>query len=62
MFIARAIRSIVSLVALIFALASAGTIVEMTYDMAVNAGAESKRGFLSISKLNAQLLGHESQR
>ena len=57
MFIARAFRSIVNLVLLIAALASMGSLAEMTYDLAVNAGHESKKGFLSISKLNAQLLG-----
>jgi hypothetical protein len=61
MFVARVFRSIVNLVALIFALASVGTLAEMTYDLAVHAGQESKKGFLSISKLNTQLLGSKSQ-
>lgn len=62
MFVAKAVRSIVNLVLLIFALASMGTLAEMTYDLAVNAGQESKKGFLSISKLNAQLLGSKVER
>ena len=61
MFVARVFRSIVNLVALVFVLASFGALTEMTYDLAVQAGQESKKGFLSISKLNAQLLGSKSQ-
>jgi hypothetical protein len=62
MFVARTFRSIVNLVLLIAALASMGSLAEMTYDLAVNAGQESKRGFLSISKLNAQLLSPKVER
>lgn len=60
MFIARIIRSIFNLVLIIATLVSLGSLAEMTYDMAVHAGKESKRGFLSISKLNDQLLGSKS--
>ena len=53
----RMINSILNFVLIIAALVSMGSLAEMTYDLAVNAGRESKQGFLSISKLNHQLLG-----
>ena len=56
MFIVRALKSVFNMVLLIATLASLGTLAEMTYDMANNAADESKRGFLSISELNRQLL------
>lgn len=56
MFLARIIRSILNLVILIATLVTMGSLAEMTYDMAVNAGKESRRGFLSIAALNKQLL------
>jgi hypothetical protein len=62
MFVARVFRSIVNLVALIFALASVATLGDLTYKLAVHASQESKKGFLSISKFNAQLLGQDSKR
>lgn len=61
MFIARIVRSIFDLVVIITTLVSFGSLAEMTYDFAVHAGKESKRGFLSISKLNEQLLGSKSE-
>jgi hypothetical protein len=59
MIVIRAVRGIFNIVFIIATLVSMGSLVEMTYDMAVNAGQESRRGFLSISKLNAQLLGDQ---
>lgn len=56
MFIPRIIRSILNLVLLVAALASMGTIGSLTYEMAIDAGKASKQGFLSIAKLNQQLL------
>jgi hypothetical protein len=56
MFIARTFKSIINLIFVIATLASMGTLAELTYDMANNAADESKRGFLSISELNKQLL------
>lgn len=53
----RMIKLILNLVTIIATLVSMGSLAEMTYDMAVNAGKESKRGFINISQLNQQLLG-----
>lgn len=56
MFITRIIRSMLNLVFLVAALVTAGALAEMTYDMAVSAGNESKRGFIKTADLNKLLL------
>lgn len=56
MFVVRMFRAVINIVVLIAALASAGTLAGLTYDLAVKSGEEAKKGFISIAKLNKQLL------